>query len=271
MTNQVKPGTEPGLRRPGPASGSNPGSVPGFSRRRVGLIGHGRIGRIVAAAIAAGEAGGNEIVAILTRGRDGPASALFHVAARPFLAVPVDLYLECAGPQALATHGEALLARADVWTVSGAALADAGLRARLEATGRAAGHRLRVLAGAIGGLDALAALATQDIDAATLSIRAPEIEAATVSSLAEAARRMPDGVNVAAAAAAAGGLWDDLRVRLSPADAPGGRSLSLDARGPLGSFEATLRPHTDPGRGLHIVAASLVAALRREDETIQVG
>lgn len=249
------------------------GSLVGGSRavRRVGLVGHGRIGRIVAAAVAAGEAGRNEIVAILTRGRDAPASARFHVAADPFLAVPVDLYLDCAGPQALAEHGEALLARADVWTVSGAALVDAGLRARLEATGQAAGRRLRILAGAIGGLEALAAFAIRGVDAAALSIEAPEIKAATDMSLAAAARFMPDGVNVAAAAAAAAGSWDDLRVRLRPAGAAGDRVLSLDMRGPLGAFAATLRPETDPARGLHIVAASLIAALRREDETIQVG
>ena len=76
----------------------------------------------------------------------------------------LDLIVEAAGPAALAEHGARALAVADVWTVSGAALADPRLYEELEAAGRRSGHRLRLLSGAIAGLDGIA-MAFADPDA----------------------------------------------------------------------------------------------------------
>ena len=112
--------------------------------RRIGLIGHGRIGGIVARALASGQYGHWSLAAVLTRNTVPSGDPRHHTDPERFLAVPVDLYLECAGPQALGRLGEAALERADVWSVSGVALADDALRARLQATGARHGHRLRL-------------------------------------------------------------------------------------------------------------------------------
>ena len=74
----------------------------------------------------------------------------------------VDLVIEAAGPDAVRTHGVAALRRADVWSVSGTALADPTLFADLEENGAESGHRLRLVPGAIAGLDGVAALSVAD-------------------------------------------------------------------------------------------------------------
>lgn len=238
--------------------------------RRIGLIGLGAIGRIVADAVDSGRAGDWRIDAVLTRSLPRPARAGHVADPAAFFPVPVDLYIECAGPTALASLGEEALRRADVWSVSGAALADTALRKKLEAVGRASGHRLRLVSGAIGGLDALQALAAGFGLALDVSINAPDLAQPFEIPAAEAARRLPNGVNVAVAAALAGAGLEDTRVRLA-GTAGSARELTLTARSSLGAFSATLSPITDSAKGLHIVAASLIAALRQADQTIWVG
>jgi aspartate dehydrogenase len=238
--------------------------------RRIGLIGLGAIGRIVAGAVDSGKAGDWRIDAVLTRSLPRPARAGHVADPAAFFPVPVDLYIECAGPAALASLGEEALRRADVWSVSGAALADTALSKKLEAVGRASGHRLRLVSGAIGGLDALQAFACAPGLAVEVSVAAPDLAEPFEAAAVEAARLLPNGVNVAVAAALAGAGLERTRVRL--ARGPGNeRELTLSARGALGSLRTALRPVTDPSNDLHIVASSLIAALRQADQTIWVG
>lgn len=239
--------------------------------RRVGLIGHGRIGHAVAQAIVSGRAGGWELAAVLTRGDADMPLGLHHTDPFTFFRVPVDLYLECAGPQALALLGEDALQRADVWSVSAAALADDAVYLRLESTGARTGHRLRLVAGAAGGLDAVGALAGDPHMRLEVAIVAPERCASFASTVRAAATHLPLGVNLAVAAALAGPGLDRTTVQVTADPDMSHHAITVRASSALGSFESRLLPVTDAARHLHVVAASLVAALRQADQVVWVG
>lgn len=238
--------------------------------RRIGLIGHGGIGRAVAQAVDAGRAGDWQIAAILVR-RPVAGEPRVLTDRSAFLDVAADLYIETAGPEALRDIGTAALARADLWTVNGTALADDVLRAGLERTGREHGHRVRLVSGAIGGLDAVQAMASDPAAEVEVRITAPEDGPTFRGSVREASARLPHGVNLTVATALAGLGVDRTMVLVTPDAEESRRAISLDVRSAYGTFSATLVPHTDVSRGLHVVAASIIGALRQSDSVIWAG
>ena len=240
-------------------------------RRRIGLIGHGQIGQALGRAVAAGKAGAWDIVAVLSRHAPQIACASHHVDPDAFFRVPVDLVIECAGPLALALYAEQALRAADVWTVSGVALVDDALRARLELVGAACGHRLRLVAGAAGGLDAVQAIASHPGATVQVAITTPAPGRPLSGSVREASGKLPNGVNLAVAVALAGTGLDQTNVRITPDPKRLKHEVSVDARSAVGTFRGSLAPVTDASRDLHIVASSLVAALRQTCGVIWVG
>jgi aspartate dehydrogenase len=122
--------------------------------RRVGVIGHGAIGGVVAAELASGRIEGCELAGVLTRARrcDVPQP----VATIDELVGASDIVVEAAGHAAVADHGPRVLdAGVDLLVVSVGALVDDDLRGRLSSA--RAGGRLLLSAGAIGGLGLLRA------------------------------------------------------------------------------------------------------------------
>lgn len=242
--------------------------------RRIGLIGLGRIGRPVAQALEAGELPGWQLAAVLTKhGAPVAAHPLASADARAFFDTPLDLIIECAGPEALAAHGERALAGCEVWTVSAVALADAALLARIEAVAQRTGHRLRVLPGAIAGLDGVAAAAVDPDSQLTLDIDLTPGPGAPglvfEGSVREAAARFPHHVNVAMAAALAGPGPDATRIRVHhPGEGPA-FSLAVSADSRFGRLQARVQPRVAPG--VHPVAASIVAALAQANRRVWVG
>jgi aspartate dehydrogenase len=184
-----------------------------------------------------------------------------------------DLIVECAGPQALASLGAAALSVADVWTVSASALADPRLLADLEARAHASGHRLRVLPGAIAGLDGIAALTAGGETTLDLCIDLPPGPGTPATlftgSVREAAQRYPDGVNVAVAAAMAGPGLDASRIEVSNPGQVSRHALAFNASGRTGRVRMSIEP--DITRGMHPVAASIIAALRQATAVVWVG
>ena len=242
-----------------------------YPRRRIGLIGHGRIGRALESAVAAGQAGAWDIVAVLSRHHPQSASATHHIDPDAFFRVPVDLVIECAGPLALAQFAERALRAADVWSVRAVALVDDALRARLERVGAASGHRLRLVAGAAGGLDAVQAIASHPGATVQVAITTPSGGEPVSGSVREASGKLPNGVNLAVAVALAGTGLDQTTVRITPDPERLHHEISVDARSAVGTFHGSLAPVTDASRDLHVVAASLVAALRQACGVIWVG
>ena len=184
-----------------------------------------------------------------------------------------DLIVEAAGPQALAMHGARALAIADVWTVSGAALADDRLFQDLESVGRKSGHRLRLVPGAIAGLDGVAAAAVDPAVELHLELDLPPGDSPRrvlfKGTAREAAQRFPDGVNVAVAAALAGPGLDRTYVEVTNPGPAARHRLSVSAQSSFGSLGAWTEPRL--AGDAHPVAACLIAGLRRELQTVWAG
>jgi aspartate dehydrogenase len=199
---------------------------------RVGLIGHGAIGSVVACRLVARDVPSAKLVGVHARRRlvDPPAP---QVDADELLAMS-DVIVEAAGHQAVRDHAVPTLeAGLDLVLVSLGALGDMDL----EATIRAAGPgRLTICTGAVGGIDLLRsahrmaeldcvqitttkrpeALVQPWMDETLLAKLETEVVATTVfdGSARDAAARFPKSVNVAATLALALDDWDLVRVRI---------------------------------------------------------
>jgi aspartate dehydrogenase len=122
-------------------------------RIRVGLIGHGAIGRVVAHFLMENRIPGCELAGVLTQSQ----SCLGRVGDIYELMDSADLIVEAAGQEAMATYGLTVIEGGiDLLVLSVGALVDDTLR---EALRHAAGGRVMISTGAIGGLDLLRAAA----------------------------------------------------------------------------------------------------------------
>lgn len=245
--------------------------------RRLGVIGCGRIALPVLEAVQAGHLPDWTVCGVLAREARpvGPAGFIRSVNdIDSFLAGAPDLIVEAAGPQALAAHGARALAAANVWTVSGAALADARLHADLESACRRSGHRLRLVSGAMAGIDGVAMACVDPQATLHIQVDLPPGEADGGSlfsgTVRDGAARFPDGVNVAVAAALAGPGLDAAWLDVSR---PGSRhrlALQADSSHAEVRAEVEIRAARSTS-ALHPVAACLIACLARETRPIWVG
>ncbi len=248
------------------------------SQRRFGLIGRGQIGGAVIDAWRSGRIPGWELCAVLVR---SSRSVEAGAGASDTGGVPVvddidallrsgcELVVEAAGAQAFAAHACRVLQVCDLWAVSPTALADPVLQAAVEATARRNGRRLRVLSGAIAGLDGVAMICVDDDAQLQLAIDLPPdadmpgdgahrvVFSGTVR---QAALRFPDAVNVAVAAALAGPGLDRARIEVLRPQPRDRHRLALRASSRYGNLEVAVHPRVAPG--IHPVAACIVAALR---------
>jgi aspartate dehydrogenase len=214
---------------------------------RLGLIGHGAIAETVLDGLAAGDGGRLARLVCLAR-PEAQARAEAFLARHPdaagecsvvttldaFLAADLALAVECAGQDALRTHGERVLsAGIDLVAASVGALADDDLHRRLVRAAERSGARLLLPPGAIGGLDILGAARLAGIEEIVYVSRKPptawrETDAERLVDLAgltaaatfydgtarAAARDYPKNANVAASVAIAGLGFDRTRVQL---------------------------------------------------------
>ncbi len=241
--------------------------------RRLGLVGRGRIGGPVLAAWRAGQLPGWEVCSVLARRADEGREPLFTTDLGAFLATRPELVVEVAGPPALAEVGEHVLRCAELWSTSGAALADEALLRKLEVAGREHGHRLRMLSGAFAGLDGVAAAAAAAGNTLHLVIELPPgpapAEHRFSGSVREAARRFPNAVNVAVAAALAGPGLDATSIEVLHPGPVARNRLVLQGQSAAGTLQVEVQPEL--GQGEHPVACSVIAALRRELQVVWAG
>lgn len=214
---------------------------------RLGMIGAGGIAATVLSALAQELPAPLRALDLLVRpGREAEGEALLagagglaaerrvHASLEPFLAQAPDLVLECAGHGAVRACAEAVLrAGRDLVVVSVGALADPALHDRLREAAREGGARLVLPAGAVGGIDVLAAARLSGLEEVSYIGRKPPrawagtraeglldlgglTEPATFfeGSARDAARDYPQNANVAATVALAGAGFDATRVRL---------------------------------------------------------
>jgi aspartate dehydrogenase len=263
----------------------------------VGLIGCGAIGRRLAEAIVAGEAGQCQLEAILVRRPERISPELAarldcHVTAdaADFLATRMDLVVEVAGHDALKAYAEDVLRQnKDLLLISVGALADPAFEERLRRDAHDYGRRVYLATGAIAGLDAISSAAVGGLDAVTHSVRKPPLgllppdEAEKVQAegqpvvlyegtAREAAIRFPENVNVAAAIALAGLGLDKSRVRVVADPTVSRNTHEIEARGNFGELRIVLQniPTENPKTG-RLTAMSMVKALRNLTAPVVVG
>jgi aspartate dehydrogenase len=264
---------------------------------RVGLIGFGAIGRRLAEAIGAGEAGRCELAAVLVRRPERVPSdvaerlrCLVTGDAGDFLATQFDLVVEVAGHDALKAYAEdALRQGKDLLLISVGALADQHFEQRLHRAAHDFGRRVYLATGAIAGLDAISAGAIGGLASVTHTVRKPpagllppeEIEAATAAGTPrvlyegparEAAIRFPENVNVAAAISLAGLGLDKTTVRVIADPTVVRNTHEIEACGEFGELRITLQniPTENPKTG-RLTAMSMVKALRNLTAEVVVG
>lgn len=220
------------------------------ARVRLGLIGYGAIGRHVEAAAL----DNIDLVAVLVK-RPRDAGKLTHDA-DSFFAHRFDAVAECAGHEAVRTHGQRVLeSGADLLVTSVGAFTDTGLFDRLLAAAEANGRRLILPSAGIGALDILSSAAVGGLDSVTVTVRKdPSAWKGTVAEtlcnldaltepktvfdgpVREGARLYPQNVNISAAAAIAGLGLDRTRVVIVADPTIATHIVELEASGTFGRF-----------------------------------
>ncbi len=261
------------------------------------LIGCGGIARDVVAALREADAKVEIVGALCRPGRaEGARRALAGIAVveslADLLACKPVVVAEVAGQQAVAEHGADVLRRGfDLLVISVGALADAELLARLKTAAQAGQSRILLPAGAIGGLDAIAAMRLGGLQAVRYRSRKPpaawrgspaekvadldKLAGRTVlyrGSAGEAALLYPQNANVAAAVALAGLGFDKTEVELvADPDAPG-NVHEIEAEGVAGRFAIALqgRPSRTNPKTSALAALSVARALINLEATIVI-
>ena len=245
----------------------------------VAIIGFGAIAQELIAILCAQDGGAPGAISILVReGREDAARARAQeiIAGRcsvevmsdlaGLLAGRPDVLVECAGHGAVQSFGAVVLAAGtDMIVASVGALADAALEAELRAAAAGSGAQLTLPAGAIGGVDVLAAARLAGIADVTYTGRKPPeawrgtpAEAAidlgnlaieTVffeGSAREAASAYPKNANVAATLALAGLGMDATRVRLVADPGAQANSHEFSVRSNAVDFSMSLTAKPSP-------------------------
>jgi aspartate dehydrogenase len=253
--------------------------------RRIGLIGYGAIAKALLRTIAPMQAA-IEVVGIVrkTSGAHSTGSYPSYQTIDDLLALGPDLIVECAGHEALRTLGPQILAAGtDLLIASTGALADRSTEESLRNGAAQSASRVFLVAGAVGGLDALAAARYSGLNEVRYTGRKPpgawrgtpaeqQVDLSQVSASAvpvfdgtarQAALRFPQNANVAAAIALAGVGFEETRVELFADPTIGGNIHTIAAQGAFGRFQIELTGIALPDnpRTSRLTVGSLASAL----------
>jgi aspartate dehydrogenase len=203
-----------------------------------------------------------------------------------------ELAVECAGHAAVAQFGEeCLTSGADFLVTSVGALTDALVLQRLERASRTHMGKLMIPAGAIAGVDALAAARHGGLERVRyVSRKPPEAWTGTPAeklcdlgalrapvefyrgAAGEAARLFPQNANVAATIALAGVGFDRTEVSLNADPGAHGNVHVIEAQGAFGELriEVLGRPLADNPKTSTLAALSVLRAIHNRIAAIQI-
>ena len=252
---------------------------------RIGVIGHGAIGSVVADAILRGDIGGATLSGVALR----PARVGESVTGGPAVGVDEliaasDIVVESAGAQMLQSHGVGVLsADKHLVVVSSGALLDDTLLHDLIAAG---GERLHVCAGAVGGLDLVrAAAAMGPIQQARITttkkpaglvqdhmtdgerselLALTEVTTLFAGEVPDLVARFPASTNVAASLALAVGSVELVEGRVVADPGATRTTHVIELAGAAGDYRFEMTNHPSPAnpRSSGIVPWSVVCVLR---------
>lgn len=262
---------------------------------QIGIIGYGAMAATLRAVLA--QEGVHPRAVLVRPGgvararADLPPEVIVADTVADFLASGVTVVAECAGHAALASHGPDILAAGcDLVVAAVGALADEALETRLRSAA-AGGGRLVIPAGAVGGLDALAAARRAGLSsvlyvgckppaawvgtAAEKMVDLSALSGAEVfftGSAREAAQTFPQNANVVAAIALAGLGFDKTRVSLTTDPNAKGNSHTIEAEGAFGHMvvEVEGRPLPDNPKTSMLAPYSLARAVLNLDARVVV-
>jgi aspartate dehydrogenase len=202
------------------------------------------------------------------------------------------LVVEAAGHGGLAEHGAAVLeAGSDLVVVSVGALADRALYEKLAAAAEKGKAKMLIVAGAIGGVDALAAARQGGLARVRYTSRkspkawkgSPADKIADLAKLTvekvlytgradEAARSYPQNANVCAAVALAGAGWEKTEVTLIADPAADGNIHQIEAEGAFGTMRVEMRgkPLPDNPKTSSLAALSVLRAIRNRASAVEI-
>jgi aspartate dehydrogenase len=237
---------------------------------RIVVIGYGAIGRTLVREMArlpsvAELAGVITLPEFLAAAQNELLAPVFETVDEALATKPT-LFVECGGHGALRAHACSVLqARIDLLVASVGALSDLALETEIRAAAEASGARVLLPAGAIGGLDALAAARRAGLDEVRYtSVKAPkawrgthaeklldldQIQAFTeffTGNARNAARLFPQNANVAAAVALAGVGFEATKVTLTVDPEATFNRHSVSAHGQFGAINVTIESRTLP-------------------------
>ena len=269
---------------------------------RIGILGGGVIARLFLEHARRGELGDAQIVALAGRGENSRGKALAREFAVPFvigvkklIEARPEVVIEAASHDAVREHAEALLSKGvAVIVLSGGALCDDDLRARLERA--SAKHRvlLYVPSGGIGGLDALKAACAAGVDEVSIAVTKPPAAwkgipyveklkidldrlAGPVTLFEGTAREgvphFPANVNIAAVLSLAGVGFDRTRLKVVADPALRFNTHFVTIRGRTGTIDLRFEsvPSTDNPKTAMLACYSALAAFRQFNSPVRYG
>ena len=263
----------------------------------VGLIGYGGIAQDALSALRGAEYSAEIVGALCRPGRADKARAALPgiqivESLDSLLACGPEVVAEVAGQKAVAEYGPGvLLRRIDLLVISTGALAEPKLLETLREAALEGGSRILLPAGAIGGIDAIAAMKVGGLDAVRYRSRKPPAAwrgstAENVTDLqrlskrtvlyrgtaGEAALLYPQNANVAAAVALAGLGFDATEVELVADPEAPGNVHEIEAEGAAGRFAIQLqgKPSRNNPKTSALAALSVARALINLDATIVI-
>jgi len=269
---------------------------------RVGLLGGGVIARLFLEHAKRGEMDNAEVVAIAGRSEASRGKALAREFAAPFvvgvkqlIAARPEVVIEAASHDAVRECAEDLLSSGiAVIVLSGGALCDDDLRARLERA--SAKHRalLYLPSGGIGGLDALKAACAAGVDEVSIAVTKPpaawkgipyverlkidlERLAGPVTLFEGTAREgvphFPANVNIAAVLSLAGIGFDRTRLKVVADPALRFNTHFITIKGRTGTMELRFEsvPSPDNPKTAMLACYSALAAFRQFNSPVRYG
>jgi len=268
---------------------------------RVGLLGGGVIARLFLEHVRRGEMGDAEAVAIAGRGnsRSKGLAREFDVpyvaGARELIAARAEIVIEAASHEAVREHAEELLSKGiAVIVLSGGALCDDELRARLERAAERHRARLYVPSGGIGGLDALKAACAAGVDEVSIAVTKPPaawkgipyVERMKIDldrlpgpvtlfegTAREGVPHFPANVNIAAVLSLAGVGFDRTRLKVVADPALRFNTHFITIKGRTGTIELRFEsvPSPDNPKTAMLACYSALAAYRQFDSPVRYG